>query len=291
MLNQILLIYFTRPDFEMFPSSLVFWPRLIGKAFIVASVIPLLAGCFSYGVVKGDNAPHPGVSRARALPIQGLDISRYQGHVDFAKAREAGTHFVFMKATEGKDYIDPNFYQNWDAARRAGMPRGAYHFMTWCSLAKDQAAWFAQKIPNDQDALPPVLDLEFNNHSKCKNRHNKADLLEKVQVMLAAMEAHTGKMPVIYTDINFHRDVLAGTHFDNAMWLRSTAAEPHRRYSNRQWTFWQWTQTGTMPGIRGEVDRNAFYGNESEWVRFLLTGCDPRTAERLGMYGKCGGLK
>ncbi len=57
------------------------------------------------------------------------------------------------------------------------------------------------------------------------------------------------------------------------------------------WTFWQWTQTGTMPGIRGEVDRNAFYGDEGEWVRFLLTGCDPRIADRLAIYGKCGGLK
>jgi lysozyme len=260
-------------------------------------VLSLLAACARSGpsapnrAIPGDNDPHPGVNRARALPIQGLDVARYQGRIDFDAARRGGTHFVFIKATEGKDYIDPNFYENWRNARAAGVARGAYHFMTWCSLAKDQARWFIEKVPNDPDALPPVLDLEWNNHSSCKNKHNREDILEKVRVMLAAMEAHTGKLPIIYTDINFHRDILAGEHFDNAFWLRSTAAEPHQRYHQRPWTFWQWTQTGTMSGIKGEVDRNAFYGDESEWVVFLLTGCDPRAVPRLGPQGRCRSIK
>jgi lysozyme len=264
------------------------------QALLLLLTLSLLAAC-ARGVgnraIPGDNDPHPGVSRARSLPIQGLDVARYQGRIDFNAARAGGTHFVFIKGTEGKDYIDPNFYDNWRGARDAGVARGAYHFMTWCSLASEQARWFVEKIPNDPDALPPVLDLEFNNHSSCKNRHNREDMLEKVRVMLAAMEAHTGKLPIIYTDINFHRDVLAGEHFDNAFWLRSTASEPHHKYHQRDWTFWQWTQTGTMSGIGVEVDRNAFYGNESEWVVFLLTGCDPRSVPRLGPQGRCRSIK
>ena len=113
------------------------------------------------------------------------------------------------------------------------MARGAYHFMTWCSLASEQAAWFIKMIPNDPDALPPVLDLEWNNHSKCVNKHDRDDILEKVRVMLAAMEAHTGKLPIIYTDINFHRDIFEGEYFPNTFWLRSTAAEPHHKYRDR----------------------------------------------------------
>ena len=227
------------------------------------------------------------MARARALPIQGIDISRYQGRVDFAEARAAGMHFVFMKSTEGKDYIDPAFYDNWRNARAAGMARGAYHFMTWCSLASEQAAWFIANVPNDADALPPVLDLEWNNQSKCRNTHAKEDILEKVRVMLAAMEAHTGKLPIIYTDINFHRDILAGEYFPNTFWLRSTAAEPYQRYASRDWTFWQWTQTGMVRGVKGAVDRNAFYGTEADWVNFLLTGCDPRAIAQLGPTGRC----
>ncbi len=274
-------------------SALARHVSLAAKSLLLVTLVALVAACARgpsshRPAIPGDNDPHPGVNRARALPIQGLDVARYQGLIDFGAARAGGTHFVFIKATEGKDYIDPNFRENWRRAREAGVARGAYHFMTWCSLAADQAAWFVRNIPNDPDALPPVLDLEWNNHSSCKNKHDKANVLEKVRVMLAAMEAHTGKVPIIYTDINFHRDVLAGEHFDNAFWLRSTAAEPHERYHNRQWTFWQWTQTGTMAGVRTEVDRNAFYGKPDEWVQFLLTGCDPRRLHVLGPQGRCG---
>ena len=105
--------------------------------------------------------------------------------------------------------------------------------------------------------------------------------------MLKAMEAHTGKVPIIYTDMTFHRDILEGEHFDNPFWLRSVAAEPHHRYAGRDWLFWQWTQTGAMKGVNVEVDRNAFYGSPEEWVSFRLTGCDPRLLSRLGPQGRC----
>ena len=264
------------------------------RALLVVLLVAVVAACARgpsggghMAAIPGDNRPHPGVERARALPIQGLDVARYQGHINFNAARQGGTHFVFIKATEGKDYIDPQFYENWRRARDAGVARGAYHFMTWCSRAADQARWFRRMVPADADALPPVLDLEWNNHSKCKNKHPRADVLEKIRVMLAEMEAHTGKVPIIYTDINFHRDVLEGEHFDNPFWLRSTAAEPHQRYRGRDWLFWQWTQTGTMQGVGVEVDRNAFYGSPDEWVAFLLSNCDPRLIHRLGPQGRC----
>jgi lysozyme len=263
----------------------------IAKGTISAVLAAVLVACSSggglYGPIQGDNRPHSGVDRARTLPIQGIDVARYQENVDFRQAFASGIHFVFMKATEGKDYIDPNFRTNWVRARDAGMPRGAYHFMTWCSLASEQAVWFAQNVPNDPDALPPVLDLEWNNHSSCKVKPNRADALEKIRYMLDAMERHTGKLPIIYTDMNFHRDILDGEYFPNAFWLRSTAAEPHERYNNRPWTFWQYTQTGIVPGVRGEVDRNVFYGSTEDWLMFLYTGCDPRAVAALQAVGRC----
>ena len=221
------------------------------------------------------------------MPIQGMDVARYQGSIDFKKVYASGVHFVYMKGTEGKDYLDPNFRTNWAKAKSAGMARGVYHFMTWCSTAAEQAKWFTKMVPADADALPPVLDLEWNHDSSCKAKFTKAETLEKIHVMLDAMEKHTGKLPIIYTDITFHRDILEGEHFVNAFWLRSTAAEPHQRYANRDWMLWQWTQTGTLNGVVGEVDRNAFYGDENDWTVFLLTGCDPRMVEALGPGGRC----
>lgn len=261
------------------------------RSVVILLGLMVLAACSGTGIIVGDNDPHPGVRRAHSMPIQGIDIARYQGRVDFASARAAGTRFAFIKATEGGDYLDPMFHENWRRTHEAGIARGAYHFMTWCRSAIEQANWFKANVPNDPYALPPVLDLEWNNHSSCRPDLEDGEALAMVRTMLIAMEEHSGKLPIIYTDMNFHRDVLAGQHLDNTFWLRSVAAEPHLRYGSRMWSFWQWTQTGTMPGIQGEVDRNVYYGSEDEWVQFLLTGCDPRAWARLGPQGRCGSLK
>ncbi|MEQ8446899.1 MAG: GH25 family lysozyme [Pelagibacterium sp.] len=276
-------------------------PRIFRSPKLTKTILPLAAGLALIGVLaacganyypaKGDNKPHPGVARAHSLPIHGIDVSRHQGNIDWRAVAQAGTRFAYIKATDGGDYLDPNFRSNWEQARAAGIPRGAYHFVYWCRPASEQVAWFAANVPAEADALPPVLDLEWNNGSSCKHSLSREEVLEKVRVLLAGMEAHTGKVPVIYTDINFHRDVLEGVQIDNPMWLRSTAAQPHERFSNRPFTFWQYTQTGTVPGIRTEVDRNAWYGSESDWIQFFLTGCDPRTYMRLAGQGRCAPLK
>ena len=276
-------------------------PRIFRSPKLTKTILPLAAGLALIGVLaacganyypaKGDNKPHPGVARAHSLPIHGIDVSRHQGNIDWRAVAQAGTRFAYIKATDGGDYLDPNFRSNWEQARAAGIPRGAYHFVYWCRPASEQVAWFAANVPAEADALPPVLDLEWNNGSSCKHSLSREEVLAKVRVLLAGMEAHTGKVPVIYTDINFHRDVLEGVQIDNPMWLRSTAAQPHERFSNRPFTFWQYTQTGTVPGIRTEVDRNAWYGSESDWIQFFLTGCDPRTYMRLAGQGRCAPLK
>jgi lysozyme len=251
-----------------------------------------LAACgHNYYPAKGDNKPHPGVARAHSLPVHGIDVSRHQGDIDWYAVARAGTRFAFIKATDGGDYLDPKFHENWRKAREAGIPRGAYHFVYWCRPAHEQVAWFAANVPAEHDALPPVLDLEWNNGSSCRHSLTRAEVLEKVRVLLAGMEAHTGKVPVIYTDINFHRDILEDVALDNPMWLRSVAAQPHERYRNRPYAFWQYTQTGTVPGVRGEVDRNAFYGSEQDWIQFFLTGCEPRNYLKLASQGRCTALK
>src|SRR5690606_6980585 len=278
-------------------------PRLsaLAKSGLARSLLPvlaglvlvgLLAGCgFNYYPMKGDNKPHPGVARAHSLPIHGIDVSRHQGHIDWNAVARAGTRFAYIKATDGGDYLDPSFRTNWEQSRAAGIPRGAYHFVYWCRPAHEQVAWFAANVPAEPDALPPVLDLEWNHQSSCKHNLSREQALDMGRVLLAGMEAHTGKVPIIYTDINFHRDVLEGVPLDNPMWLRSVAAQPHERYRDRPFAFWQYTQTGTVPGIRTEVDRNAWFGSESDWIQFFITGCDPRTYMRLASQGRCSPLK
>lgn len=237
---------------------------------LAAAALAVLGGCVAmegHYPAKGDARPHPGVAAALRYPIQGIDISRWQGDIDWTAVKGAGTRFVFMKATEGGDHVDPSFQRNWEGARRAGIPRGAYHFVYWCRPAHEQALWFKQHIPNDPDALPPVLDVEWNGHSRsCPKKIDRNLALEKIQLMLTELEQLTGKKPIIYTDITFHKDVLEGQFDDYPYWIRSTAALPETRYANRPWEFWQFTTTGRVPGIKGDVDRNAFFGNEGEFI-------------------------
>ncbi|WP_332680622.1 glycoside hydrolase family 25 protein [Bosea sp. (in: a-proteobacteria)] len=216
---------------------------------------------------KGDSSPHAGVSDARRRVIQGIDVSRWQGEIDWARVKDAGTRFAFIKATEGGDHLDPSFRKNWEGAKKAGVPRGAYHFVWWCRPAKDQVRWFKRHIPKDRDALPPVLDVEWNGHSEsCGKKIPREKALAKIRVMLKGLEEHTGKKPIIYTDITFHEDVLEGEFNGHPYWLRSTAAPLRHRYERKQWEFWQFTTTGRVPGITGDVDRNAFFGTEGEFV-------------------------
>lgn len=221
---------------------------------------------------KGDVKPHPGVATAQSYPVHGIDVSRWQNDIDWNAVKAAGTRFVFIKATEGGDHIDPRFLTNWSGAKAAGIPVGAYHFVYWCRPAHEQAQWFVQHIPRDPDALPPVLDLEWNGHSRtCPQKVPREVALEKARLMLRELEAHTGKIPIIYTDITFHKEVLEGEReFDRyPFWLRSVAAVPEERYVGRRWAFWQYTTTGRIPGIRGDVDRNAFFGNDQEFAGWL----------------------
>ncbi|KAA2238160.1 glycoside hydrolase family 25 protein [Salinarimonas soli] len=266
--------------------------RPLGALLLCLALASCSIGERAYYPKKGDARPHDGVASAQNFPVHGIDISRWQSEIDWDAVRSAGTQFVFMKATEGGDHIDPKFRENWAGARAAGIPRGAYHFVFWCRPAHEQAEWFKANVPNDPDALPPVLDVEWNGHSRtCPKTLPRETAQEKIRILLRAMEEHTGKRPIIYTDITFHRDVFEGTtEFDTyPFWLRSVAAETHQRYVGRRWTFWQYTTTGRVPGIRGDVDRNAFYGSTAEWRRFLATDCDPRdvrTLERIGLCGK-----
>lgn len=208
-----------------------------------------------------------------SFPVHGIDISKFQGEIDWPRARSSGVAFAFIKATEGGDRFDERFEQNWRAAARAGVPRGAYHFYYFCRPARDQAKWFIDHVPRDPKALPPVLDMEWNGHSPtCTKKPPRATVLAEMREFVRRIERHYGRKPIIYSSVDFHREILEGHFNDYLFWLRSVAGHPSTKYQARdEWLFWQYTGTGTVPGIAGEVDRNVFAGSQSDWKKWLAS--------------------
>ena len=206
-----------------------------------------------------------GKASPKQLAVHGVDVSRWQGDIDWQKLRGQGANFVYIKATDGGDHLDPMFRKNWRAAAKAGLKRGAYHFFYWCRTAGEQADWFIRNVPKVDGALPPVIDVEWNGESSCKRRPSRAKVLEKMQVFMDKLEAHYGQRPIIYTAPDFYRDNLKGAFLDYPFWLRAVAAHPSKVYPGRKWVFWQYSGSGLSKGLRGRIDLNVFHGSEDAW--------------------------
>ena len=202
--------------------------------------------------------------------VHGIDVSKWNGDVDWVKVRQSGVSFVFIKATEGKDRIDSRFDEYWREAGAAGLPHAPYHFYYFCSTADEQADWFIRNVPKAAVRLPPVLDVEWNPSSPtCKLRPDKATVKAEMKRFMDRLEAHYGKRPIIYTSVDFHRDNLEGAFQDYHFWVRAVAQHPEEIYPARRWAFWQYTSTGVVPGIKGETDINVFAGTEKNWQNWV----------------------
>jgi lysozyme len=203
-------------------------------------------------------------------PVHGIDVARFQGDIDWRRARRAGVRFAFIKATEGGDHLDPSFRRNWRGAARAGVPRGAYHFFYFCTPAAKQARWFIRNVPRVRGALPPVLDMEWNAHSPtCSTRPSGPTVRREAQIFLDMVERHYGQRPILYTTPEFYRQTRIGRIRNTEFWLRSTAGTPAQVYPKQHWRFWQYSGTGIVPGIEGPVDLNAFSGSRQTWLTWL----------------------
>jgi lysozyme len=232
----------------------------------------------AFMVPESDLHKYP-ASRHAEHPIQGIDVSKYQGDIDWQAVHDSGVRFAWIKATEGGDVLDSHFQANWEGSRAAGIPRGAYHFVFWCRPWQEEVNWFKKNVPIEPDALPPVLDVEATPQSKmCKRTLEPEKAVADMRLILQEMERHYGKKPMIYSSVDFYQSILSdGALSEYPIWIRSTKYHPAVRYGNRRWHVWQYASDGTVPGIQGPVDRDAFYGSESDWRRWLR-GEDSRLA-------------
>lgn len=201
------------------------------------------------------------VSNPDGYEIHGIDISHYQGEIDWEVLRNQGmidncpVRFVMIKATEGTDRVDPKFKENFEQSLEYGFTRGAYHFYSVHSKAEDQARFFIRNVKLQNGDLPPVLDVEH----KPKGQTDEA-FRRSVLQWLTIVEEHYQVKPIIYTYYKFKMQYLADKVFDQYPYWIAHYYVDSVEYRGA-WKFWQHTDVGRLPGIKGYVDFNIYNGS------------------------------
>jgi lysozyme len=205
---------------------------------------------------------------AAGATIKGVDVSYYQGNVSWTGVKNAGNAFAFVRVSDGLDYADTKWTQNWSGTKSAGLVRGAYQFFRPRQDAGLQAQLVIDKLnaagglqPGD---LPPVLDLETADGLAAST------VVTKAKAWLAKIEAAIGVKPIVYT-ASFMSDVI-GTNFGGyTLWVANYGVTcPNMPSGWTNWQFWQNADNGNVSGIAGGVDTDFFNGTLAQLEKLTL---------------------
>ena len=218
---------------------------------------------FRWRALYGD-AEYP-----EGFEIHGIDISHYQGKIDWEQLKNAmikgcPVRFVIIKSTEGSSRLDENFRENFNQARDFGFIRGVYHFWSNKSTAREQAYYFLDQVHLTDGDLPPVLDIEHKPADK-----SVEDFQRDVLTWLHIVEDKYHAKPIIYTYYKFKEQYLSAPVFDDYPYWIAHYYVDKVQYKGK-WKFWQHTDVGKLPGIKGYVDFNIYNGSYYELKQLCI---------------------
>lgn len=193
-------------------------------------------------------------------PLKGIDISAHNGMINMDAVRRDGISFVFIKASEGATFQDPNFRLNYDKARRAGLRIGAYHFFRFNVDGVEQAINLLRTVGNRELELGVAIDVEAHRNATGVSTE---DIQERLQVMTEYLNLK-GYRVTFYSNREGYYEYLHEVFEGFPLWICSFSSTP----INADWTFWQYSHHGRVKGIKGDVDLNTFNGNADDMARF-----------------------
>ena len=207
---------------------------------------------------------------AEGYDIRGVDVSSYQGEIDWAVLSEQGIDFAFIKATEGSTYVDERFSDNFMKASETKLLIGAYHFFSYDSSGESQADNFIRTVPKQTGMIAPVIDLEF--YGQYNNSPKKsADVVKEVTAMADELLKYYGIKPIIYVTQKSYRLYIKDTELENySLWIRNVYFKP---MFTSEWAFWQYCDTEELEGYNGDeekIDMNVFYGNTDDLKNYTI---------------------
>jgi lysozyme len=211
---------------------------------------------------------------------QGLDVSDFDGTVDWIRVKQAGYTFAFAKATEGETWKAATFPRNWRQMEGVGIIRGAYHFFRPTIDAKAQAKHFLDYVnsvdPIGVNDLPPVIDLEHYPASVEQqwNSLSKPERVQRVKKWIDVIESEINRKPIIYTSYGFWNGWMRGVRDFSGypLWVAHYTPNPQPLIPNEwdRWTFWQYSDHAEIPGIlESREDVNRFNGSLSDLIAFI----------------------
>lgn len=217
----------------------------------------------------------------------GIDISSHNGPINWQVARASGLDFAFIKATEGTGYRWNGFVEAWAAAKSVGVLRGAYHFMRWDVDPTAQSAYFLGTVPaEDRGELPLTVDVEgpgdgagrmvrWDADGERWVEYDTVEALRRLRVFVDNVTLVTGKKPILYTYPSMWHDTLGNptTFTDCPLWIANyRVRQPTIPGGWAKWTFWQWTDSGSLPGVSGIVDKDVYNGSADELRQWAGVG-------------------
>jgi lysozyme len=186
--------------------------------------------------------------------LNGLDVSHFQGNIDWLQIAKGGLSFAFVKATEGLHTFDAMFADNWKRMSGAGIIRGAYHFFHPELDGAGQARHFLATVQVVDGDMPPVIDIELSNNIP------GTEIIKGVSTWLDIVSKATNRKPIIYTGPSFWNSTMNDQFGDYPLWIAQYAESPKIPKGWNDWTFWQYTEKGQIAGVGGNVDLNYFNG-------------------------------
>lgn len=231
---------------------------LLSAALLILAALAAVISVLFYTGVLQFNRP----SKER-YPVRGVDVSHYQGEIDWEVLSSQGISFAYIKATEGSFSTDERFSENWSGAGKTGLRIGAYHFFSFETAGKTQAEIFIGTVDALSGMLPPAADVEPYG----KFRKLTPGVLDELSVWLSEVEAHYGIRPVIYTTAGFCGTVREAFP-EHDIWIRSVYGKPSGKTG---WTFWQYSDRAKKDGYGGDekfIDMNVFAGTEEEFRNY-----------------------
>lgn len=206
-------------------------------------------------MLVGFGMPVLAFSPSSEILYEGIDVSGWQGYIDFTAVKESGIEIVYAKAGEGINYVDPTFEQNYQNAKANGLKIGAYHYVTATNVeeAKEQARFFASLVEGKE--MDCRLAMDYENFEGLPYEEVNAIAFAYMQ----ELETQTNCKPVVYADTSAASSVFYGAITEYPLWVAQYEVEAPTPNGNwNTWQGWQYTSSGSVNGIEGNVDKDQF---------------------------------